>query len=367
MAAHRAPRRRAAALGTLLPLLAASAASADHAIRFDDVARYPETGLRYGRVPSTTDAAYDRLKALPVYGMPQIVATPEKPRGAPGVAIFDIDRDGDLDIYVTNGPGAANSLFSNRLAETGKLGFVDVAVKAGVDATAQDSTGVCYGDLDNDADQDLLVLGRSEGNRLFQNHGDGMFADVTAQSGLDGGSLAHTACSMGDVDGDGLLDVVVANTFDWSERSAILSEPYASSQHNQLYLNVGGNRFVDVSESSGIRNLTGFVPPADGSPTITWAIAMVDYDLDGDLDVLQADDQGRSRRRKRRAGSSTCSKTTAVAASPMSPPAWVSPSPGSGWGSRSATSTATAGSTSSPPTWGTTPSRRWGSRCRAAP
>lgn len=293
MAAERALRcPRLVALGTLVALLAASSVSADRVIRFDDVARDPEMGLRYGRVASKTDAAYDRLKALPVYGMPQIVATPEKPRGAPGVAILDFDRDGDLDIYVTNGPGAANSLFSNRLAETGRLGFVDVAVKAGVDATAQDSTGVCYGDIDNDADQDLLVLGRSEANRLFQNQGDGTFVDLTAPSGLDGGRLAHTACSMGDVDGDGLLDVVVANSFDWAERSAILTEPYASSQPNQLYLNVGGNRFVDVSESSGIRNLTGFVPPADGSPTITWAIAMVDYDLDGDLDILQADDQG---------------------------------------------------------------------------
>jgi enediyne biosynthesis protein E4 len=275
----------------LLLLLVPSPSAAD-GIRFENVARDPAMGLAYARVRSATDASYDRLKALPVYGMAQIVATPEKARGAPGVAIFDFDRDGDLDIYVTNGPGAANSLFANRLAQTGKLGFHDVAREAGVDATVQDSTGVCFGDLDNDGDEDLLVLGRSEANRLFVNRGDGTFADATAQSGLDGGTLAHTACSMGDVDGDGRLDVVVANTFDWSSRAAIMAEPFASSQPNQLYLNAGGNRFTDVSESSGLRHLTGFAPPADGAPTITWAIAMVDYDLDGDLDILQADDQG---------------------------------------------------------------------------
>jgi hypothetical protein len=62
-------------------------------------------------------------------------------------------------IYVTNGPNTNNSLYSNQLIETGTLEFIDVAVQAGVEATNQDSSGVCYGDIDNDGDQDLLVLG----------------------------------------------------------------------------------------------------------------------------------------------------------------------------------------------------------------
>ena len=57
-------------------------------------------------------------------------------------------------------------------------------------------------------------------------------------------------------------------------------------------MNQGGLRFRDASVSSGIRNLTGFQPPRDGAATITWALALVDYDQDGDLDLLQADDQG---------------------------------------------------------------------------
>jgi hypothetical protein len=60
---------------------------------------------------------------------------------------------------------------------------------------------------------------------------------------------------------------------------AIFVEPFALNQHNQLFLNMGGNRFADISATSGIRDLAGFPPGFDGSATISWAIAMVDYDL----------------------------------------------------------------------------------------
>jgi len=208
------------------------------------------------------------------------------------VAILDYDGDGDLDIYVTNGPGAANSLYSNQLEETGQLTFVDVAEAAGVAATDQDSNGVSYGDIDNDGDHDLLVLGAGEANRLFENLGDGTFVDITAASGMGEDNRYSSSASMGDVNGDGWLDIVVANSFDWDNQIPINSEPFALNDHNQLFLNRGNNTFVDVSATSGIENLTGFgegVP--DGGATITWAIAMVDYDLDGDLDIIHADDQ----------------------------------------------------------------------------
>ena len=276
--------------------LAAASPAAGGEITFRDVAAGGGAGIDYRRAPSATNAAFERIKREPYYTMASIVATPEKPRGAPGVALLDHDGDGDLDIYVTNGPGAANSLFSNRLVETGRLHFVDVAEAAGVAATEQDSTGVCYGDLDNDGDPDLLVLGRSEPNRLFENRGPGpdrvRFEDVSEGSGLGDDDLGHTSCAVGDVDGDGLLDVAIANSYDWRQRAAILTEPWSLSHPNQLFLNRGGLRFRDVSESSGIRRLTGFRPPQEGAATITWAIALVDYDQDGDLDLFHADDQG---------------------------------------------------------------------------
>ena len=220
-------------------------------------------------------------RSLPEVVMADFVGTqPIKPHGAPGVAIFDHDGDGDLDLYVTNGPGAPNSLFSNQLAETGELAFVDLAVAAGVAATDQDSSGVCYGDVDNDGDPDLYVMGRSEPNRLFENLGNGTFADVTALSGTAGGSLSATTCSFGDVNGDGLLDLFVGNSFDMATSIPIFIEPFALNERNQLFVNTGGNVFVDDSVGSGIA----------AAQDITWAVALVDVDQDGDTDAVTAND-----------------------------------------------------------------------------
>lgn len=260
---------------------------ADGGVAYQEVAA--QTGIVFQRTPSATQALADASNQSSPFPIMAFALRPIKARGAPGVAIFDYDGDGDLDIYVTNGPGSDNSLFSSRLVDSGTLTFVDVAAAAGVGATAQDSTGVCYGDIDNDGDPDLLVLGRSEPNRLFENQGDGTFADITASSGLGGGNLSSTSCSLGDVNGDGLLDIVVANNFDMSVGLAIFAEPFLFNEPNQLFLNQGGNLFSDVSDSSGIRQLAG-VPP--GTHDITWAIAMVDYDQDGDIDIVSASDNG---------------------------------------------------------------------------
>ncbi|HMB55212.1 MAG TPA: CRTAC1 family protein [Thermoanaerobaculia bacterium] len=272
-------------------LLACGCLASEGGVTFHDVASQEGSGLVYERTPSETFASQLRINAQPAMNMGHVIASPEKPRGAPGVALIDFDLDGDLDLYVTNGPGSANSLFANRRLEQGKLVFEDVAAKAGVEATTQDSTGVCFGDTDNDGDPDLLVLGRSEPNRFFENRGDGTFVEKSVASGLAGDDQGHASCSMGDYDNDGLLDVAVANSFNWITRPAVFSVPYAESHPNNLYRNLGGNRFTDVSESVGIRAITSVRPEIDAGATMTWAIALVDYDGDGDLDLVHADDQ----------------------------------------------------------------------------
>ncbi len=256
---------------------------------FDDIVVGDQAGVTYRRAPSASEAIWQAQKQLPLFTFDALVASPTKSRGAPGVAVFDYDSDGDLDIYVTNGPGAANSLYANQFVQTGVVQFVDVAADVGVDAIEQDSSGVCYGDLDNDGDPDLMVLSTFGSNRLYENQG-GMFVDVTAPAGAAGFSHS-SSCAMGDVNGDGLLDIFVANVFDQSQQAQIFVEPFEGIQPNQLLLNVGRNRFADVSESSGILDLYRSPGAPPGSNTITWAVSLVDYDLDGDVDIVQADDQ----------------------------------------------------------------------------
>ncbi|MGD1809767.1 FG-GAP-like repeat-containing protein [Dapis sp. BLCC M126] len=259
-------------------------------ISFTDIATDPNTAITYRRRESLREEIFDQIRQQPLI-LDNLSSVPLKSRGAPGVGVFDYDGDNDLDIYVTNGPGASNSLYQNQLQETGQISFIDVATQAGVAAINQDSTGVSYGDIDNDGDLDLLVLGHSSPNLLFENQGNGTFIDITEQSNIGGENSYSTSSSIGDIDGDGLLDIVIANTFNWDNQLPIQLVPFGLNEPNQLLINRGNNVFEDVSDSSGLTNLSSLVP-GPGVATITWAIAMVDYDLDGDLDIIHADDQG---------------------------------------------------------------------------
>lgn len=275
-----------------LALLAPAPAIADGGVDFVDIAGGDSAGITYRRIRSPRDAIFDGLKAQPLYTFDDLVGTPIKGRGAPGVSMFDYDGDGDQDLYVTNGPGRANSLYENQFDSLGVVEFVDVAAAAGVAATTQDSTGTCYGDIDNDGDADLLVLGTAEPNRLFENNGDGTFAETGQLSEIGSSSNHSTSCSFGDVDGDGLLDVLVTNTYgSWDQQAAIFVEPFDQNEANELFINQGDGIFLDETASSGILNTTGFSGPFDGSNTISWAAALIDIDRDGDLDMVQADDQ----------------------------------------------------------------------------
>lgn len=292
--------RRSAQLvvAVLLLLAGANAVLAEGGVTFTNISAGDGAGVTYRRVTSPDrQAVRDATVAaspipIPTFMANHVVLSAQKWHGAPGVAIFDHDNDGDLDIYVPNGPGANNSLYSNQFVETGQVSFVDVGVTAGVGLQAHDSSGVCYGDVDNDGDKDLYVLGSGYSNHLFENDGGGIFTDVTVTAGVAGpANYYYSSCSMGDVDNDGLLDIVVATTYHpWTHRRPVfLPAVDPGTEPDLLFLNTGNNVFSDVSSSSGILNLLGNAP--DGR-TVTWAIALVDIDQDGDVDIMGAEDAG---------------------------------------------------------------------------
>jgi hypothetical protein len=218
-----------------------------------------------------------------------------------GVAIFDADGDGLMDIFLVNGTTldgagegatATNHLYRN----LGHLRFEDVTEKAGLRRNGW-GQGVCAGDYDNDGRRDLFVTyyGHSV---LYHNEGGGVFRDVTAEAGLASEAIRwDTGCSFFDYDLDGRLDVVVTGYVDF-DRSKV-PEPGASSNcqwkgqpvmcgprglppgRNLLFHNRGNGRFEDVSNASGI-----------GKPTGCYAFTAVasDFDNDGYPDLYIACD-----------------------------------------------------------------------------
>ena len=253
----------------------------------------------------------------------------------PGVVVFDYDRDGDLDLYVTAEAGHANWLYRNE----GDGTFSNVARSAGVMAVDSHSTGAVACDLDNDGYQDLYVgawgsrtdgldfrsPSEGQGNRdsLFHNDGDGTFTDVTESAfgrAVNVRSASSAVCA--DVDGDGWLDIYVANvgaddfrTFDSA------SHP---GHYNMLYRNLGDMTFEETGESAGVRGeqismrdhagrpitfedpetgerFEGYDPTRTdrmgnrvGEPTgQTHAVLSLDYDDDGDPDLWLANDGDR--------------------------------------------------------------------------
>jgi len=279
--------RKCPILCTLLAvMLPVGAALADDGVTFHEIGG--TSGLDYTHAFPARAATLASYFADGIVDVPtEYVPAPYKPYGVPGAAIFDFDGDGDLDLYVTNGPGEANSLFSNQLKETGHVGFVDIASQAGVALTEEDSQGACFGDIDNDGDEDLMVLGFNGTNHLFENRGNGFFADITSVSHTSGAGFNSISCAMGDIDNDGLLDILIGNAFDFTTMLAITREPTVHNQPNQLLHNLGGNDFADVSTSSGINTkvLTPEIPN-----DLTWGVSMVDYDRDGDVDIFLGDD-----------------------------------------------------------------------------
>lgn len=279
-------KKKVFALSMVFVAVANSGATFAEDITFNNLVDNINSGLNFEHLASSNDAAWDEVRqhGLIFNQATQGALMPFKSKGAPGVAIFDYDLDGDMDIYVANGPGGNNGLFANQLSESGVLSFVNVSVEAGVSASMLNSSGVCYGDVDNDDDQDLLVLAAGMPNKYFENDGTGHFIEQTDNSGLGGGNTSSATCSMGDINGDGLLDIAISNTWDnWDDQLPLSTFDFDDRlEHNQLFVNQGNGEFIDQAAERGLNDIA----------RISWSIAIVDYDQDGDGDVIVADDQG---------------------------------------------------------------------------
>jgi hypothetical protein len=216
-----------------------------------------------------------------------------------GVAVFDYNNDGLLDIFFTNGAEIpslkkSNPSFYNRLFRNNGDGtFTDVTEKAGLAGVGY-SMGVAAGDYDNDGFVDLYVAGFNR-NQLFHNNGDGTFSDVTEKAGVGGmipgkGKPWSVTAGWIDYNNDGLLDLFVVNYLDYSISTAHSCQTdnivdYCSPSEyrgtpNILYRNNGDGTFTDVSQQSHVSQYAGK----------GMGVAFADYDGDGFSDIFVSND-----------------------------------------------------------------------------
>ena len=215
-----------------------------------------------------------------------------------GVALFDYDDDGLLDIYLVTGAELTttrervphrNALYRN----LGGWKFEDVSKRAGVDLAAWGS-GACVGDFDGDGRLDLYVTNWGA-NVLFGNRGDGTFENVTAAAGVAAGGWS-TGCTFFDADGDGDLDLYVARyvettwdavaraqrTLSWRGGPHVMVGPAGLPGEADLFFeNVGHGRFVEATDRHGL---------TDRSRAYGYGVVATDYDDDGFVDLFVAND-----------------------------------------------------------------------------
>jgi enediyne biosynthesis protein E4 len=219
-----------------------------------------------------------------------------------GVALFDYNNDGLLDIFFVNGGKIAGALrvpenfersdsrYWNRLYRQNRDGsFTDVTQAAGLSNAGNGNygMGVAIGDYDNDGYPDIYVTNYGK-NILYHNNGDGTFTDVTAKAGVSGGGWSVSAGFL-DYDNDGHLDLFVTRYMEWdADHNKICGGDWHTycppaefpATTNVLYRNRGDGTFEDVSERSGIAAKKGRA----------LGVAFADYDRDGFTDIFVSND-----------------------------------------------------------------------------
>lgn len=275
--------------------------------------------LRSGQPITFTDTATSAgLEAAKnIFGSPVNKQTLLEEMGA-GVALFDYDNDGWLDIFLVNGStfsGAGRRPMSYLFRNNRDGTFTDVTRKAGITHSGW-GQGCCVGDFDNDGYEDLFVsyYGR---NVLYRNNGDGTFTDISVKAGVaGGGSRWGAGCCFLDFDRDGHLDLFVSNyvAYDAARAPKPGSSPLCRYNEipvpcgpqgfaggtNILYRNRGDGTFEDVSEKAGIttpRGSAAMLFTGNGwRPTGSYGMGAVaaDFDNDGWPDIYVACDSAPS-------------------------------------------------------------------------
>jgi len=219
-----------------------------------------------------------------------------------GVALFDYNNDGRMDILLVNSGSSSfyhpkaplhHALYRNN----GDGTFTDVTQQAGITADLF-GMGVAIGDYDGDGFQDILITGYGK-LVLYHNNGNGTFTDVTAASGIEPLKWGTSALWF-DFDNDGKLDLFIGEFADYSEqRICALEDSYGGGGDNlprqqayycnpknfaplpsRLYRNLGNGKFADVSHSTGILS----------RPGKAWGVVATDINGDGHMDLFVAND-----------------------------------------------------------------------------